>query len=230
MAQKKNAPKKNLVLRVVLKFGVMYLIIALIFFIPAGSIAYWNGWLFMGTLVIPALFVFFYLARKDPALLEKRMQFREKEKEQKWFIKISTSMILVGFLVPGLDYRFGWSSVPVWLVLVATAVVLGGFALFFAVVRQNSFASRVIEIQKGQKLIDTGLYSVVRHPMYMATTMIYIAMPLVLGSFYALIPIVLFLAFMPVRILNEEKILMKGLKGYKQYMKKVRYRVIPFVW
>lgn len=230
MAKEKSVNTADLMAATLLKFGMGFIFIALVLFLPAGTMKYWNAWVFLGTLLVPMLFVFIYLLRKNPKLLEKRMKFREKEKEQKLFVKISTCMLLIGFLVPGFDYRFNWSIMPLWVVLIAVVVLLGGYFLFFQVVRQNSYASRVIEIQKEQKLIDKGLYSVVRHPMYLSTTVIYLAMPLVLGSFYALIPIVLFLAVMPIRILNEEKVLMKGLKGYKQYMKRVRYRMIPFVW
>lgn len=227
---KEKGKKTGLFGIVITKFVGGFAVIALVLFLPAGTVAYWNAWLFMGVLILLMTATLTYFFRNDPDLLRKRMQFREKRQEQKTYVKISTVVLCLGFLLPGFDYRFQWSSVPLWLVMAGTVVMIAGYVIFFLVLRQNSYASRVIEIQKKQKLIDTGLYSVVRHPMYLSTTLIYLSMPLVLGSYFAYIPMVLFVALMPIRILNEEKMLEKGLKGYRQYEKKVKYRIIPFIW
>jgi protein-S-isoprenylcysteine O-methyltransferase Ste14 len=171
-----------------------------------------------------------YLYTHDPSLLEKRINTSEKEKEQKSYVKLSLVWFIISFVLPGLDFRYGWSSVPLWLVLMSVVVMQFGYTLFILVMKQNSYASRVIEIQEKQKLIDTGLYAIVRHPLYLTASIIYISSPLILGSFYALIPIAFLPLMLAYRIINEEKILIDGLEGYKEYMKKVKYRLIPFVW
>jgi protein-S-isoprenylcysteine O-methyltransferase Ste14 len=163
-------------------------------------------------------------------LLEKRINLNEKEREQKKYVRLSMILFVVAYVIPGLDFRFGWSNVPLWLVLVSLALMITGYILFIVVIIQNRYASRVIEIQHEQKLIDTGLYSVVRHPMYMAATILYLSSPLVLGSVYALIPMALLPFLLGYRIINEEKVLLKGLQGYEGYVNKVKFRMIPFVW
>lgn len=204
--------------------------IGALLFVPAGSFGYWNGWLFMAALFVPMMMALAYLYRKDRSLLEKRLRTREKQKEQKIYVKLSLLWFVVSFLVPGFDYRFGWSHLPVWLVVAAVAVMILGYVLFMVVMVQNTFASRVIEIQQNQRVIDTGLYSIVRHPMYMAAIIMYLAYPLVLGSYYALLPTMLMPALLVYRIRNEEVILRAGLNGYTEYAERVRYRLIPFVW
>jgi len=176
------------------------------------------------------IFALIYLIIKDPELLEKRINLKEKEKEQKKYVKLSVLLYIVAYVIPGLDFRFGWSDVPLWLVLVSLVMMLCGYAMFMIVMLQNRYASRVIEIQKEQKLIDTGLYSIVRHPMYLAATILYLASSLVLGSYYTLIPMAILPFLLGYRILNEEKILLKGLPGYEKYKEKVKYRMIPFIW
>jgi protein-S-isoprenylcysteine O-methyltransferase Ste14 len=204
--------------------------IGLIIFLPAGSFKFWNGWLFVGALFIPMFFVIIYLIVNDPDLLIKRLKTKEKEKTQKAYLMLSIIVFLVTFIIPGLDFRFKWSHVPVTVVLISTLLMISGYLIFFNVMRQNTYASRVIEIQDEQKLIETGLYSVVRHPMYLGALILYGFAPLVLGSFFALIPMVFIPFLLIIRIKNEEEVLKNGLKGYNEYMKKVRYRLLPFVW
>ena len=205
-------------------------IIIAMLFLPAGTFDYWQAWIFLAVLLIPALFVLFYFLKRDPGLLERRMKFKEKEVEQKLIIKLSMLLFILGFLIPGLDYRFGWSHVPTALVILSDIIVVLGYTLVFFVFKENSYTSRVIEVDKKQKVITTGPYSVIRHPMYLGVILMYIFMPLALGSYYALIfflPVIILIVF---RTLNEEKVLAKDLKGYKKYMKKVKYRIIPYVW
>ncbi len=206
------------------------IVIGALLFGTAGSLAYWNGWLFMVALFVPMMIALAYLYRKDRSLLEKRLRLREKQREQKIYVKLSLLWFVVSFLVPGFDYRFGWSDLPVWLIVAAVAVMILGYVLFIVVMVQNTFASRVIEIQQNQRVIDTGLYSIVRHPMYMAAIIMYFAYPLVLGSYYALFPTMLLPALLVYRIRNEEAILRASLNGYTEYAERVRYRLIPFVW
>lgn len=212
------------------RFGLSFIVLLVLIFLPAGTLHYFNGWLFMAGLLIPMIFAMTWLIAKDPELLEKRVNLKEREEEQKRYVKLSLVLFLVAYVIPGLDYRFGWSEVPMWLVVVSLVSMITGYAMFMVVMMQNRYASRVIEIQNEQKVIDTGLYSVVRHPMYLSATILYLSSSLVLGSFYALIPMGVLPFLLAYRILNEEKVLIKGLPGYDQYMKKVRYRLIPFVW
>ena len=220
----------KLLLKVLIRFLFAFIFIGVLIFVPAGTIKFLNGWLFIGGILLPMTFTLIYFYNKDPELLEKRINMKEREDAQKKYLKLSLILFVVAYIIPGLDYRFHWSEVPMWLVLVALVIMICGYIMFIVVMMQNRYASRVIEIQLEQKLIDTGLYSVVRHPMYLAATILYVASTLVLGSYYALIPM-LFLPFLlALRINNEEKVLLKGLPGYEAYMKKVKYRMIPFIW
>jgi protein-S-isoprenylcysteine O-methyltransferase Ste14 len=204
--------------------------VGLVIFLPAGSLSYWNGWLYLAVLCILLTSALAYLYLKDPFLLEERLKTEERETVQKISQVLFLLWSLIAFVIPGLDYRFGWSSVPLWLVVVAVVTMIAGYSMFFAVMVQNRYASRVVKIQNDQKLIDTGPYSIVRHPMYFALTILFTASPLVLGSYYALLSIP-FLPFLLVyRIKNEEKALMAGLGGYEEYTKRVKYRLIPFIW
>ncbi len=221
---------KRLLWAVSIRLALGVIAIGMLIFGPAGSLRYWNGWLFLVALFVPMTFALAYFYRRDRSLLEKRLRLREKQMEQRSYVRLSLVWFLISFLVPGFDYRFGWSEVPIWLVVVSVVVMVFGYALFMVVMAQNTFASRVIEIQPNQRVIDTGLYSVVRHPMYMAATIMYMACPLVLGSYYALIPMLLLPALLVYRIKNEEAVLRAGLDGYVQYAERVRYRLIPFVW
>ena len=217
------------------KKAVLYFFAALVatglfFFLPAGTLDYWQAWLFIACLFIPVLFVGVYFIKNNPEFLERRFKFKEKEKEQKRIIDFSKIFFVIAFFIPGLDRRYGWSHVPFELVIFADLVFLLGYYLTFMVFKQNSYAGRTVEIFKGQKLVSTGLYSIVRHPMYSAQLLIYLSCPIALGSYVAF---PFFLA-MPVilvyRLLNEEKVLLRGLPGYAAYQKKVRYRLIPGVW
>ncbi len=211
-------------------FFIGAVLVAAVLFVSAGSLRYWNAWLYLAALLIPMLFALSYLLIKDPLLLEKRMRLREKEKRQKRYAVISPVFFVIAFAVPGLDYRYDWSDVPNWLVAVSTVLMVSGYAMFMMAMRQNSYASRVIEIQEDQRLIDTGLYSFVRHPMYLAAIILYLFSPLVLGSFYGLIPMALLPVILAYRIKNEEEVLLRGLKGYEEYMRRVKFRLLPHVW
>ena len=222
--------KRELISKALSRFIPGIIIISALLFIPAGSLKFWNAWLFIGVLFIPMLFVLVYLIIFDPELLYKRLDTNEREKTQKKVMLFTTLIFLSGFILSGFDYRYNWSDVPLWLVLISSIIVLTGYILFFFVMRQNSYASRVVEIQEKQEVIDTGLYSIVRHPMYFAAILMFLFMPIVLGSFFALIPLLVFPFQMNIRIKNEEEILEKGLEGYKKYKQKVRYKIIPFIW
>lgn len=204
--------------------------LAAMFFIPAGTLNYWEAWLYLGILFIPMAFVMVYLIRYDPELLERRMRFREREKAQKRVIGFSWIFFLLAFLIPGFDERFGWSYVPVWVVLVAALVVLLGYGMVFWVFRENRYASRVVEVAKGQQVIDSGPYAIVRHPMYIGSILLYVFSPLVLGSWWGMIPAAMIIPILVVRLRNEEAVLAKDLPGYEAYRGKVRYRLVPGVW
>lgn len=225
-----NQPGNKLLSKVLIRVFFAIIFIGVLIFVPAGTIRFLNGWLFIGGIFLPMTFTLIYFYIKDPELLEKRMNIKEREDAQKKYLKLSLILFVVAYIIPGLDYRFHWSEVPMWLVVVALVIMICGYIMFIVVMKQNRYASRVIEIQHEQKLIDTGLYSLVRHPMYTAATILYLSSVLVLGSYYALIPM-LFLPFLlALRINNEEKVLIKGLPGYEEYMKKVKYRMIPPIW
>lgn len=212
------------------KYVMGMLFVALLVFWPAGSLQFWNGWLFMGILFIPMFFLGVVLLWKAPELLKKRLNAKEKMSDQQGVVAVSGLMFLAGFIVAGLDYRFGWSVMPKWVVIAATVIFLISYGLYGEVMRENEYLSRTIEVQVGQKVIDTGLYGIVRHPMYMVTMWLFLSIPLVLGSWYALILFVAYPAVIAVRIRGEEKLLEAELAGYKEYKKKVKYRMIPFIW
>jgi protein-S-isoprenylcysteine O-methyltransferase Ste14 len=222
---------KKLAWRLLWLFPLTLVILGAMLFIPAGTIFYWQAWVFLPVLFIPFLFTAIYFLNKDPGLMERRMKFKEKETKQKKIIKMSTLFFLVGFLIPGLDFRYGWSHVPVWLVVLGNIFVFLGYVIIFFVFKENSYTSRTVEVYKKQKLVSSGPYSIVRHPMYLGFLLMYIALPVALGSYYALIFFIpLVLGILIPRILNEEEVLQRDLKGYKEYMKKVRYRLIPRIW
>lgn len=207
-----------------------FLVLALLLFIPAGTLNYWNAWLLMGILFIPMLIAGIVLMLKNPELLRKRLNVKEKETEQKSVIMLSVLMFVCGFVVAGLDYRFNWLVLPKWIVILATVIFLLAYLLFAEVLRENTYLSRTVEVQQGQKVIDTGLYGIVRHPMYLATLLLFLSMPLVLGSFFSFIIFLIYPVIMIKRIKNEEQILEDGLAGYIEYKKRIKYRVIPFIW
>jgi len=206
------------------------IVLGLLILVPAGTFNYWQVYVYIGTLVIPMIFVLFYFLRNDPLFLKRRTKAKEKEKAQK-IIQIGFSLIfLSGFVIPGLDKRFGWSDIPINVVLIADIIILLGYLLIFFVFRQNSYASRVVEVDKNQEVISTGLYSFVRHPMYLGVLIMYIPIPVALGSYWGLIPMATIPLAIVFRILNEEKVLSKDLPGYKEYCQKTRYRLIPLIW
>ena len=212
------------------KYVMGMLFVALLVFWPAGSLQFWNGWLFMGILFIPMFFLGAVLLWKAPELLKKRLNAKEKMSDQQGVVAVSGLMFLAGFIVAGLDYRFGWSVMPKWVVIAATVIFMISYGLYGEVMRENEYLSRTIEVQAGQKVIDTGLYGIVRHPMYMVTMWLFLSIPLVLGSWYALILFIAYPAVIAVGIRGEEKLLEAELAGYKEYKKKVKYRMIPFIW
>ncbi len=230
MQQNQVPSKTTLAIKALIILLSGILIIGCCLFIPAGTLSYWNGWLFLISIFIPVIIVLIYLLINDPGLLAKRLKTKEKVKEQRLIQKIGIIPVLTGFLLPGFDFRFKWSNVPVWLVVIGVILIILGYVLFIIVIRQNSYASRVIEIQQNQKVIDTGLYSVIRHPMYLAGIIIMLFSPVILGSFYAVIPMIFYAIIIIFRIYNEEEVLKKGLEGYNEYLKKVKFRLIPFVW
>ena len=221
--------KKKLLLLIIIRVALVYIFIGILLFIPAGNIIYLNGWVYLTAMFIPMVFSIIYFFKTDPLLLEKRMRIKETQKKQKRYILMSLILFIITFLIPGFDYRYNWSDVPLWLVIVSLFFFEFGYIMFIAVLRQNSFASRIIEIQEGQRVINTGLYSIVRHPMYLAAILIYISSPIILGSYYALIPTAFLPSILAFRISNEEKVL-NELSGYREYKEKVKYRLIPFVW
>ncbi|MBE6630218.1 MAG: isoprenylcysteine carboxylmethyltransferase family protein [Ruminococcaceae bacterium] len=219
-----------LLLRALLKFLLGLFLVGALLFLPAGSIRYPNGWLFIGLLFIPMLILGAVLLIKAPALLEKRLDAKEKQGAQKGVVAASGLLFVAGFVVAGLDFRFGWSQVPTWAVIVACAVLLLSYALYAEVMRENAYLSRTVEVQQGQKVIDTGLYGIVRHPMYAVTIWLFLSIPVVLGSWWSLLCFAPYVAVIAVRICNEEKVLEAGLAGYAAYKKRVKYRILPFIW
>lgn len=206
------------------------LIVGLLLFLPAGTFAFWQAWLLIGILFIPMLIAGLIMMMKSPGLLRKRLDAREEESEQKAVIALSGLVFLAAFVVAGLNFRFKWIVLPHWVSWAAAAVFLLAYALYAEVLRENVWLSRTVEVQENQKVIDTGLYGVVRHPMYMSTLLLFLSMPLVLGS---VLSFAIMLAYIPIiakRIRNEEKVLESGLEGYAEYKRRVRYKVIPLVW
>lgn len=221
---------KSLLIQALTKFLAGIVLVALLLFLPAASFAYWQAWLLMGILFVPMFFVGIILLLKSPDLLRKRLNAKEKESEQKAVVAISGCLFLIAFIVAGLNWRFQWLLLPDWVVYAASAWFVASYFLYAEVLRENAYLSRTIEVQENQKVIDTGLYGIVRHPMYAATAILFLAMPLVLGS---LPSFVIMLGYIPVivkRIRGEESVLEEGLAGYKAYKKKVKYRLFPFIW
>ncbi len=222
--------KKELLFQALTKFFLGVILLGALLFIPAGSFHYWQGWLLMGILFVPMLVAGLVLMAKNPDLLQKRLNAREKEAEQKTVVALSGLLFTAAFVAAGLNWRFGWWLLPNWAVWAAAALFLASYLLYAEVLRENTYLSRTIEVQENQKVIDTGLYGIVRHPMYMATTILFLAMPLVLAS---PISFIIMLGYIPViakRIRNEESVLEKGLPGYKEYKQRVKYRLLPFIW
>jgi protein-S-isoprenylcysteine O-methyltransferase Ste14 len=222
--------KSRLALQGLIKFVAGLLLLGAALFLPAWTVRYFGAWLFLGVLFIPMLIMGIVMLIKAPALLEKRLNGKEKESAQKGVLALSGLIFPAGFLLSALDFRFGWSHVPLWVVIVASVLFLIGYATYAEVMRENTYLSRTVEVQKGQRVISTGLYGVVRHPMYLATLLMFLPIPLILGSFWGLVPMLLYPVILVIRILNEEQVLTEGLAGYAEYKNKVKYRLIPFVW
>ena len=220
----------KLFLQAIIKYVFGVLIVGALLFIPANSFKYWNGWLFMGLLFVPMFIAGIILMIKNPELLRKRLNVREKENEQKWVLLFSGLMFLSGFIIAGLNYRYKWIEIPNIVVIISSILFVISYILYAEVLRENTYLSRTIEVQENQKVIDTGLYGIVRHPMYAVTILLFLTMPLVLGSIISFIIFLIYPIIINKRIKNEEKVLEKDLKGYIEYKKKVKYKVIPFVW
>ena len=221
---------RKLFLSAIGKFTAGVILVGALIFLPAGTLAFPNGWLLMGILFVPMFCAGLVMMAKNPYLLSKRLDAKEKENEQSLVVKLSGLMFLTGFILAGLDFRFGWLVLPGWVSTVGAVLFLLSYLMYAEVLRENTYLSRTIEVQENQKVIDTGLYGIVRHPMYSATLVLFLSMPLVLGS---LISFVVFLAYPLIiakRIRNEEKVLEEGLPGYKEYKQKVQYRLIPYIW
>ncbi len=225
-----NGGIMKLALRAFVKFLLGLLLVAALLFLPAGRLDYMNGWLFIAILFAPMLALGVVLLFKAPSLLEKRLDAKEKEGEQKGIVGILGLVFVAGFVVAGLDFRFGWSRMPMWCVIVASVVLILSYALYAEVMRENRYLSRVVEVCEGQKVVDTGLYGVVRHPMYAVTVWLFLSVPVVLGSWWSLVCFAPYVPLIAVRALNEEKLLEAALEGYTEYKKRVKYRLIPFVW
>lgn len=220
----------KLAISALIKFTVGLALVGLLLFLPAGTLSYANGWLFIGLLFLPMLLLGIVLLIRSPKLLEKRLGAKEKENTQKGVVAASGLLFIAGFAVAGLDFRFGWSKMPLWVVIVASVVLLISYALYAEVMRENAYLSRTVEVREGQKVVDTGLYGIVRHPMYAVTVWLFLSIPVVLGSWWACLCFLPYVALIVIRIINEEKLLLAELEGYEEYKKRVRYRLLPFIW
>jgi len=214
----------------ILKFILGVILVGLLIFVPANTINYWNGWLFMALLFIPMFIAGIVMMFKSPNLLKSRLNAKEKENEQRTVVILSGLMFLTGFIVAGLNFRYNWIQLPNIVVIIASIIFVLSYIFYAEVLRENAFLSRTIEVKKNQKVIDTGLYSIVRHPMYSSTIFLFLSMPLVLGSLISFIIFLIYPFIIAKRIKNEEQVLEKELKGYKEYKKKVKYKIIPFIW
>lgn len=220
----------KLLANALIKLITGFVLIALLLFLPAGTVWYFGGWLFIGLLFIPMLIMGAVLFIKAPELLSKRLNNKEKEKTQRGVVAFSALIFPVGFVLSALDFRYSLSVVPLWLQVAASVLFLLGYIMYAEVMRENAYLSRTVEVQENQKVITTGLYGIVRHPMYLATLFMFLPLPLILGSFWGLVPFAFYPVIIIVRIINEEKLLLKELSGYKEYTEKTKYRLIPFIW
>lgn len=221
---------KGLLIQAVTKVTLGVVIVGGLLFLSAGSFSYWQGWLLMGVLFVPMIIAGIVLLFKAPELLKKRLNAKETQPEQRGVVAASGLLFIATFVVSGLAWRYGWYILPDWVIWVATAIFLGSYAMYGEVIRENRYLSRTIEVQEGQTVVDTGLYGIVRHPMYTATTTLFIAMPLILGSPVATAIMLLYIPLIVGRIKSEEQLLGKELRGYSEYKQRVRYRLLPFIW
>lgn len=220
----------KLFLQAIIKFLAGVVMVGALIFLPAWSFAYVEGWIFMGILFIPMFVAGIVMMFKSPDLLKSRLGAKETEKEQKLVIGLSLLMFIGAFVVAGLNFRFKWLEMPFWSVILAACIFIAAYIFYAEVLRENAYLSRTIEVQEGQKVVDTGLYGVVRHPMYMVTLVLFLSMPFVLGSLFSFFIMLVYIPIIVVRIINEEKFLEKELNGYTEYKKNVKYRLIPFIW
>ena len=220
----------KLLLSAIIKFVFGLVLVGFLIFLPAGTVTYTYGWLFVGLLFVPMLIAGFVMYFKSPELLKKRLDAKENQSAQKGVLAFAGLMFIAGFVIAGLDYRFGWSRMPVGVTITVSVLSLFAYALYAEVLRENAYLSRAIKVEEGQTVVDTGLYGVVRHPMYAATILLFLTMPLILGSWYALIPFAFYPVIIAVRLVDEENLLSKDLPGYEEYKQKVKYRLIPYIW
>ena len=227
---KKSSSSRGLLKTVIVRALLAFIFMLAIFFLPAGTFDYWQAWLYLAVLFIPMSLMLAYFLKNDPVFLERRMRYKEKEQEQKWIIAFSYLPFGLAFVLPALDKRFGWSSVPDGLVIAADLLVFLGYFITILVFRETRYASRIVEVEEEQSVISSGPYSIVRHPMYSGVALMYIFTPLALGSYWSIIPALFIIPVLAARLLNEEKVLKHGLKGYAEYMLKTRYRLLPGIW
>ncbi len=225
-----DAQPNSLFFQALTKFVFGLLLVGLLLFLPAGTFAYWQAWLFIGILFVPMFIAGIVLIVRQPELLRKRLDAKEQQQEQKWVVALSGLMFIAVFVVAGLSHRFGWYMLPDWAVFVATVVFLAAYALYAEVMRENAWLSRTIEVQHNQQVVSTGLYGIVRHPMYSATLLLFLSMPLVLASPWSFAIMLLYIPIIALRIRNEEQVLERELKGYTEYKQRVKYKLIPFIW
>lgn len=220
----------KLLMEALIKFTFGLLLVGVLIFLPAGTLKFTCGWLLIALLFVPMLIAGFIMLRKSPELLKKRLDAKEKHGTQKGVVALAGLMFIAGFVSAGLDFRFGWSCVPSWVVITASALFLVAYALYAEVMRENAYLSRTVKVEAGQTVVDTGMYGIVRHPMYAVTILMFLMIPLILGSFYALIVFAFYPFAIAVRLKDEEELLTRELPGYAEYKQKVKYRIIPFIW
>ena len=226
-----DAPVKLNILKIALTKVIPVLLgLGAAIFLPAWTLNYWQGWVYLAVLLLPMAAVFLYMAKTDPELVARRLNMDEKNAGQKTIIRLSSPLFLLAYILPGFDVRLGWSKVPAVVSIIAAGLVLVGYYIFFRVIKENRFASRVIEVAQGQKVIDTGPYALVRHPMYTGMLLLYVMTPLALGSYWAMIPAAAIIPLIAARSVKEEELLTKDLPGYEAYLKKVKYRMLPGIW
>jgi protein-S-isoprenylcysteine O-methyltransferase Ste14 len=222
--------QRSLVTRLIFRTIISVIFVIAFLFIPAGSLHYWQGWVFMAILFVPMPITSAYFLKRDPQLVERRLQTKEKSSEQRIIVRILQLVVFASLLIPGLDYRFGWSRVPLWLTILSQVIVFAGYLITIWVMKENSFAARTVQVEEGQRVISTGLYRFVRHPMYSGAILMFLFTPLALGSWWALPGSFLFIPLLVLRILNEEKILRRDLPGYSEYCLRTPSRLVPLVW
>jgi protein-S-isoprenylcysteine O-methyltransferase Ste14 len=228
--QNNSDSRKNLIISFYKRLLFFSIVWMAVFFLPAGTFTFWEAWVVLAILILPMVLGFIYWLKADPELLKRRSKTGEKEKEQKLIIKIMSLCFILTFLIPGFDKRFGWSHVPVGVVIISDILLMFGYGICFRVIRENRFAFRTVEVEQGQTVINSGLYAIVRHPMYLGVLIMCLSLPLALGSYWAMIPALFIIPVLVARIRNEESVLGRELKGYGEYMQKTKYRIIPGVW